>query len=152
MGGVSPGQAVRGPDGERSFPHRLELTLAGRGAHTKAPVYGTFQSLSHDTEGSAAVYQLPDGKRVLRFTEFATSNGPDVRVYMVEGTDGADDARIKRGGFVSLGSLKGNRGDQNYEIPSDLNLETHRAVSIWCARFGVKFAAASLASKAAANK
>src|SRR5215470_19815039 len=44
---------------------------------------GNFRGLAHETKGLAAIYQLPDGKRVLRLTSFETSNGPDVHVYLV---------------------------------------------------------------------
>ncbi|MFE8600360.1 DM13 domain-containing protein [Archangium violaceum] len=105
---------------------------------------GLFKGLAHETSGSASVYQLPDGRRVLRLEELHTSNGPDLHVYLVEGDDASDDAAIKAGRFVSLGALKGNIGNQNYELPADLDLDRYRSVSIWCKRFGVNFAAAPL--------
>jgi hypothetical protein len=40
-------------------------------------------SVLHPTDGTATVYHMGDGNRVLRFTNFKTSNGPDVHVYMV---------------------------------------------------------------------
>jgi hypothetical protein len=48
------------------------------------------------------------------------------------------------GDFVSLGDLKGNIGDQNYEIPTDVDLEEFSTVEIWCERFGVGFGSATL--------
>ena len=51
---------------------------------------------------------------------------------------------MKQAGFVEVGALKGNVGDQNYEISSDLDLNKYRAVTIWCKRFGVNFATAPL--------
>jgi hypothetical protein len=47
-------------------------------------------------------------------------------------------------GFIALGVLKGNIGDQNYSLGSDLDLAKYRAVSIWCKRFSVNFGAATL--------
>jgi len=44
---------------------------------------GNFKGLAHETAGLASIYRLADGKRTLRLTEFATSNGPDVHVYLV---------------------------------------------------------------------
>jgi hypothetical protein len=85
-----------------------------------------------------------DGSHVLRFTNFDTSNGPDVHVYMVAADDAKDAATVERAGFVDLGSIKGNVGDQNYTLPSDLDLAKYRAVSIWCKRFSVNFGAAAL--------
>ncbi len=105
---------------------------------------GHFKSLAHETTGLASIYQLPDGKRTLRLTEFETSNGPDVHVYLIatEVAKGSD--AVNQAGFIDLGSLKGNKGDQNYDIPANLDLSRYKTVSIWCARFGVNFGSASL--------
>lgn len=105
---------------------------------------GRFHGVAHEGSGMATLYQFPDGKRVLRFTEFTTSNGPDLFVYMVAAADANDNATVKRVGFISLGTLKGNVGDQNYDLPPDLDLTKYRSVSIWCRRFGVNFAIAPL--------
>jgi hypothetical protein len=92
----------------------------------------------------ATVYQLPTGERVLRFTDFKTLNGPALYVYLFAAGDAHDNATVERAGFVSLGQLKGNLGEQNYNIPADLDLTQYRAVSIWCRRFSVNFATAPL--------
>jgi hypothetical protein len=105
---------------------------------------GSFKGLAHETKGMAALYQLPDGKRTLRLTEFETSNGPDVHVYLVAAEVGKGNDAIKESGFVDLGSMKGNIGDQNYDVPADVDLGKYKAVSIWCARFGVNFGLAAL--------
>jgi hypothetical protein len=107
---------------------------------------GRFHSNAHETRGLATIIRLADGRRVLRLTEFATSNGPDVRVYLVAAADAQEEAAVKAAGFVDLGELKGNIGDQNYDIPADLDLTRYRAVSIWCRRFSVNFGAAPLAA------
>ncbi len=51
---------------------------------------------------------------------------------------------MKQAGFIDLGSIKGNVGNQNYEVPADTDLGKYRAVTIWCRRFGVNFATAPL--------
>ena len=106
---------------------------------------GSFHTNAHDTRGMATVLELPDGRRVLRLTDFATSNGPDVRVYLVAAPDVQDNETVKTAGFVELGTMKGNIGDQNYDVPASLDLTKYRAVSIWCRRFSVNFGAAPLA-------
>ena len=106
---------------------------------------GRFHTNAHKTHGLATIYRLPDGRRVLRLTEFATSNGPDVRVYIVAAGDVQSEEAAKQAGFVDLGALKGNIGDQNYDVPAGLDLSRYRAVSIWCRRFSVNFGAAPLA-------
>jgi hypothetical protein len=107
---------------------------------------GRFYSILHPTAGTATIFQMGDGARVLRFTSFSTSNGPDVHVYMVAADDAKDVATVQKAGFVDLGVIKGNLGDQNYRLPSDLDLAKYRAVSIWCKRFSVNFGAAALRS------
>ena len=105
---------------------------------------GEFHSGAHETKGTATVFQLDQGKRTLRLTNFATSNGPDVRVYLVAAADAKDNASVKQAGYIELGQLKGNLGDQNYEIPANVDLAKYRAVTIWCARFSVNFGTAPL--------
>jgi Electron transfer DM13 len=107
---------------------------------------GSFHSVAHETMGKAAVHQLADGKRVLRLTDFQTSNGPDVHVYLVAAADAADSDTVKNAGFVDLGSLKGTEGAQNYDLPAGVDLDKYRAATIWCARFGVNFGTAPLVS------
>jgi hypothetical protein len=105
---------------------------------------GRFHTVSHGSRGVATVHQLADGKRLVRLTEFATSNGPDVRVYLVAANDANDNDTVTRAGFVDLGALKGNKGNQNYEIPAELDLDNYGAVTIWCRRFSANFATAPL--------
>jgi len=105
---------------------------------------GHFYSILHPTQGIATIYQLSDGSRILRLTGFTTSNGPDVHVYMVASDDAKDAATVQQAGFIDLGVLKGNIGDQNYQLVSDIDLSKYRAVSIWCKRFSVNFGAAPL--------
>jgi len=105
---------------------------------------GNFKSLAHETKGSASIYQLPDGKRTLRLTHFETSNGPDVHVYLTAAEIDKGSGAIKAAGFVDLGSMKGNKGDQNYDIPAETDLSKYKNVTIWCARFGVNFGQAAL--------
>ncbi len=110
----------------------------------KALAAGQFHKGAHDTSGVATIYQVADGKRVLRLTNFKTSNGPDVRVYLVAANDAMDSDTVKKAGFLELGSLKGNEGDQNYDLPANADLSKYRAVTIWCARFNVNFGTAPL--------
>jgi Electron transfer DM13 len=105
---------------------------------------GNFYGVFHPTKGTATIYRMGDGTRVLRFTNFTTSNGPDVHVYMVASDDAKDSASVLRAGFIDLGSMKGNVGDQNYSLDPNVELSKYRAVSIWCKRFSVNFGTAPL--------
>src|SRR5207253_3776405 len=118
-------------------PHAVQSARAAAGTSLNALVSGNFHDGAHKTSGVATILELPDGKRILRLTNFATSNGPDVHVYLVAASDAMDSATVKQAGFVDLGSIKGNVGDQNYDVPSDIDLNKYQAVTIWCARFNV---------------
>ena len=100
---------------------------------------GQFYSVLHPTSGTAAIYLMGDGSRVLRFTNFKTSNGPNVHVYMVAADDAKDSPSALRSGFFDLGIIKGNIGDQNYTLNPEVDLSKYRAVSVWCKRFSVNF-------------
>lgn len=125
---------------------RVNEQLPTASAATQPAVLATggFHAVAHETKGVATIYQSPEGKRTLRLSEFQTSNGPDVQVYLVAAADATDNDTVTRAGFVPLGALKGNVGDQNYDVPNDLDLSKYRAVTIWCRRFGVNFATAPL--------
>jgi pentapeptide MXKDX repeat protein len=112
----------------------------------KTLVTGKFHGKVHKTEGRATIYQEADGKLVLRLTKFKTSNGPDVHVILVATTDALDDANFLKDNTekLELGKLKGNEGDQNYEIPAGTDLTKFRAVSIYCERFNANFGTAPL--------
>jgi hypothetical protein len=105
---------------------------------------GQFHSGAHETKGTATVFQLADGKKTLRLTNFATSNGPDVHVYLVAVSDAKDNDTVTKSEYVDLGSMKGNIGDQNNELPASADLAKYRAVTIWCKRFSVNFGTAPL--------
>jgi len=105
---------------------------------------GTFHSGTHPTKGTATIYRIENGNRVLRFTNFRTSNGPDVHVYMVASEDARDSASVQNSAFIDLGLIKGNIGDQNYTLDFNLDLAKYRTVSVWCKRFSKNFGAAPL--------
>lgn len=126
------------------FPSASALK-ADKQPATRELAMGMFNSVAHETKGTATIHEI-DGERVLRLTDFSTSNGPDVHIYLVAANDAKDSETVNSAGFVDLGSLKGNQGDQNYKIPANADLKKYRAATIWCARFGVNFGTAPLMS------
>ncbi|MEU8181161.1 DM13 domain-containing protein [Micromonospora sp. NPDC049044] len=110
---------------------------------------GEFVTHEHRTTGTAEIHRLADGRHRLVIRDLNTSNGPDLRVWLTDqqvipGTAGwrvFDD-----GEWVELARLKGNRGNQVYELPSSVDPRDFRSVAIWCKRFAVSFGAADLTS------
>jgi len=94
-------------------------------------------------EGTALVLNDGSEQRFLRFENFSTDNGPDLNVYLTTSDANADGGTFDDD-FVDLGNLKGNIGDQNYEIPPDVDLSVYDTVVVWCVRFSTPFTAADL--------
>ncbi len=98
---------------------------------------GSFIDGDHPTSGTGLT--ITDGSQTfLRFEGFETDNGPDLNVYL-RNSDDPDD-------YLDLGDLKGNIGDQNYELPAGIDLDRYDFVDIWCVRFGVSFGSAQLSA------
>ena len=106
---------------------------------------GEIHNADKTGSGTATIYELADGKRVLRLTNFSVENGPDLHVRLIKADDAKDTASVAKTDFVELDKLKGNKGNQNYDVPENVDLSKYKVVSIWCNRFSVNFAAAPLA-------
>ena len=91
----------------------------------------------HNAEGMAKVLPLQDGGNILRLENLHVTNGPDLYVYLATDKSASD--------FVSLGKLKANNGNQNYDIPTETDLTKYDTVLIWCRPFSVLFGSAELA-------
>lgn len=111
------------------------------------PLYtGLLIGKAHPTSGRASIYQVGDGKRDLRLTDFTTSNGPDVHVLLAQSTDQNLTKAFVKGDLdsVELGLLKANQGGQNYSLPDSVDLQKYDAVVIYCERFHAVFGVAKL--------
>lgn len=106
-------------------------------AQISASYSGTFSDADrfHKVSGDAKVFSQ-NGKNYLRFENFEATNGPDLYVYLSTAKNNDD--------YVSLGKLKGNIGDQNYELPENVDLKKYNNVLIWCQRFSVLFGSAEI--------
>lgn len=131
--GAAPANAG-GRDRDRGADDGGALTL----------VEGAFRGLEHGASGRAIVIALADGSRFLRLEDLATSNGPDLRVYLSDQPAAYDWFVYDDDRYVDLGALKGNVGSSNYEIPRDVDLADYRSAVVWCRRFSVGFAVAPL--------
>ena len=88
--------------------------------------------------GTARLIETAPGVFTVRLEDFAVRNGPDLFVYLSPSADGYAD------GAIELGSLKADRGNQNYEVPAGTDLSSTGSVVIWCKQFAVLFATAPL--------
>ncbi len=132
------GDDVVVPPDQQAMPDEMPdepLVLASGSFITIDPIHGA--------EGTASIYELPDGSRVLRFEDFRSSNGPDLHVYLSSGAPKSAFAGLGEDA-LHLGSLKGNVGSQNYDIPADIDLGQYQSVVIYCRPFSVVFSSAEL--------
>ncbi|WP_372728477.1 DM13 domain-containing protein [Nocardioides sp.] len=128
----SPSDASPSPSS--SPPPRDRVLAAGR-----------FEAAEYATSGRARVIELADGRRFLRLEELATSDGPDLKVWITDQPSGGSWGSYDDGRWVGLGDLKATHGNQNYEIPADARLRGLVSVVIWCDRFNVAFGTAPVA-------
>ena len=105
-------------------------------------------SIGHPGTGTVLVYRQPDGSHVIRFEDLEVSNGPDLLVILSQAPLVNDRAAYSAAEYLSLGDLKGNKGNQNYVVPADVNLGDYQTVAIWCRRFNYTFNAADIHSSA----
>ncbi len=111
------------------------------------PLYtGRLEGKAHQTSGRGTIYKNSDGRQYLRLTDFTTSNGPDVHVVLARSDDANLTQEIVKGQLesIELGPLKGNQGDQNYDLPAAVDLQKYNAVVIYCERFHAIFGLARL--------
>lgn len=92
----------------------------------------------HKGSGTANVIEGANGHRLLRLENFQVTNGPDLYVYLTKNPLPTGDIK-SLSDFINLGRLKGNVGNQNYEIAPDQNIDGHNTAVIWCRQFGALF-------------
>ncbi len=131
--------AVMGPDAEV-----MEEPMTGMEIETTVLGKGEFGQIDpvHGASGTATIYELPDGQRIVRLEDFSSTNGPELHVILTTGT--AMETFADVGEYIDLGLLKGNVGNQNYEIPAELDLTPIKSIVIYCRPFHVVFSVADL--------
>ena len=98
----------------------------------------------HKGSGDVSLYRLDSGDAVLRFEDLDVTNGPDLHVLVSTHPDPMTKRELQDAGYSTLGQLKGNRGDQNYDVPSSVDPDSIGSVIIYCMPFHVIFSVAPL--------
>lgn len=107
---------------------------------------GTFVDAEHATSGKVRLLELADGRRFVRIEGLASSDGPDLHVWLSDRPSGGDWGSYDDGRYVALGDLKATHGNQNYEIPAGADLAGLKSVVIWCDRFNIAFGTAPISA------
>ena len=98
----------------------------------------------HRGSGQAIIYTTPEGGHLLRLENLEVTNGPALHVVLSPHEDPTRSNEVLLEGYSDLGDLKGNRGNQNYTIPADVDLSVIKSVVIYCKPFAVVFSVATL--------
>ncbi len=134
-------EIARQPDNEvkEEMPEEKESN------EPKKLLTGVFQDVSanYESSGNSTIYTI-ESSRLLRFEDFAVTNGPSLFVLLSDQAEPKTKEDLQKGNYVELAKLKGNIGDQNYEIPAELKIEEYKSVVIYCKPFKVIFGIAPL--------
>lgn len=96
---------------------------------------GNFIPGAHEVSGKAVVIEN-ENKKILRFENFETINGPDLFIYLSSDLDNKE--------FIDLGKIKATKGNVNYQLPENVDLEKYNKVLVWCRAFRILFSYAEL--------
>jgi hypothetical protein len=124
------------PTAEQAMPNMTDPVIVTSGAFTEV-------DLLHRGEGTATVYRLPDNSQILRLEDFRVTNGPSLRVILTTRPEPRTSEEVGTD-YVDLGALKGNVGNQNYSVPSEVDFTRYQGVVIYCLEFGVVFSSADV--------
>ena len=119
-------------------PNSPPADSAASGGVDGASFAGSFEGVGPYTiTGQATVLDGADGERTLRLTEdFSTNRGPQLVIYL----------RAESGEFVNLGDLQSLSGEQDFQIPADVDLTEFSEVQVWCEPFGINFGSAFISA------
>jgi len=121
---------------EQEMPQMSDPRIIGQGNFNQIDII-------HGGSGTATLYELPDGSRVLRFENFRVTNGPELHVILTRNDNPVTPEDVGTD-YIDLGPLKGNVGNQNYNVPSEIDFSQYQAVAIYCLPFQVVFSVATL--------
>jgi len=129
-----------------SFIDRVVNEQLPAGFELKELRTGNFRDVdgAHRGSGTMKVLVNDAGGALLRFTDFEVTNGPDLEVWLVKDPDPKKSADVSASQWLSLGPLRGNKGDQTYMIPDETDIAEWGSVVIWCEQFSVLFSVATL--------
>ncbi len=114
------------------------MTDANREAH------GDFYGIDQAGSGTATLYRLPGGGRVLRLDPFVVTRNSDLFVWVSEARAPRTSEEALRAPHVQIDRLKSTAGAQNYLLPDSVDADQVRSVVVWCEPVRTAYAAATL--------
>jgi hypothetical protein len=126
------------PPSDAQMPELVGSTIAAQGG------LRGLDALRQAT-GDITIYQVADGSWLLRLENFVMTNGPDLRIALSTNPNPLTLEDVRQGNVdIDLGLLKSVAGNQNYLIPSEVNVRQYRSVVIYNESLPLVYAAATL--------
>jgi hypothetical protein len=129
-------QQVDTPLDEPPLPEMATARVLGR---------GDFYNVDKTGKGTVILYQLPDGRRALRFEPgFEVLNDPDLVVWVSSAVNPRTAKAMADAPHTEIAALKSTRGSQNYVIPDNLPFAEINSVGLYCVPVPSIYIAAAL--------
>jgi len=133
---LTPGNPA--PANDQELPEMIGSTMVAVGA------FGEIDPTRY-AEGEVSIYQDASGGWLLRFEDFSVVNGPDLRVVLSASATPREPEEMRAGDLdYEVGELKGVSGNQNYEIPPEIDLQQYGSVVIYSAELDLIYSSAEL--------
>ncbi len=100
--------------------------------------------VDRDGEGTAKIYEMPDGTRLIRLEDFFVSINSDLELRLSESTGPKSTDEAANAPFKLIAPLKATVGSMNYEVPRDIDISKYQSIVIWCEITRNAYAAASI--------
>lgn len=102
---------------------------------------GDFVSAKYNTQGTGTLL-TKDGKTFLELNQaFQTDQGPDLFILLHQEVN---PTAYDPSQYALVGQLSRNKGQQQYEIAAEVEIEQYQSIAIWCKKFNVTFGYAPL--------
>jgi hypothetical protein len=120
------------PQAQQSLPDDLvgRIQIAGGDLIAGQPAI--------EAEGILSVYELADGRSVLRFDDFHITNVPGMQVWLSGTARPVDEEELQEGGIYQIiEDLQGNIGGQTYILAADVDLSQYNSIVIYSETLGI---------------
>ena len=111
-----------------------------------ARVLGTAKvyNVDKEGEGTARIYELPNGTRMIRLEDFFVSINSDLELRLSELANPRSTDEVAKAPWKLVAPLKATVGSMNYEVPADVDVSKYQSIVIWCEITRNAYAAASI--------